>query len=551
MEPLEEEKIRVLEPKLLEPSKLALNTINCHYEKNFKNKQIVCIIPENKKLIKRKILKRWEAWTEHVNERGDTFYFNPQTKDKVWKRPPVAGDEVDFWWKKKDKKNKNIDEFIENYNSNPQYNNIISPEVIKNFNKKIEVAIPNNDFFLVPYFASACWRKKKLIDVAYTSTPFASLPGNWKSEYFDKEHKDDIPQFREILPDTYMCVNTFYTEYMISLFFSDFYTHGKSIHFVPVEDNSFSTCLTVLDQKETPPEDPPNISINELFVMKRIEGNSLFHMNNPAKRSLPPDKEEYQNACLIQVLHSIAVYQKEEISHNDLHGSNIMIEQILLDTQWEGKELINYDYFQYKLGDNKNLYIPFVPFIIKIIDFGVSCKYSEPPILNIQVMKGETGDDVALISDPQKTHKVVIPPNWFFPAYDVLIFLFSFCLAISPENLLGQQILWVALNFPALQANEPWAMEMAKTITNLPAEYNGEEFYAEYNKWNVQCVTGFNSEQKVNRIQVVLEGNIWTRYKELTSLSLLQTCMTQVPILKNYINKPSEDKKCVILGKEI
>ena len=205
MEPLEEEKIRVLEPKLLEPSKLALNTINCHYEKNFKNKQIVFIIPENKKLIKRKILKRWEAWTEHVDEKGNTFYFNPKTGDNVWKRPPPGGEwtthvnergdifysnpktgdnvwerpvgaEVDFWWKKKDKKNKNIDEFIENYNS--QYNNIISPEVIKNFNKKIEIAIPDNDFFLVPYFASACWRKKKLI-VASTSTPFASFPENW------------------------------------------------------------------------------------------------------------------------------------------------------------------------------------------------------------------------------------------------------------------------------------------------------------------------------------------------------------------------------------
>ena len=48
-----------------------------------------------------------------------------------------------------------------------------------------------------------------------------------------------------------MCVNPFYTEYVISLFFSDFYTHKKSIHFVLVEDNSFSTCLTVLEPEET------------------------------------------------------------------------------------------------------------------------------------------------------------------------------------------------------------------------------------------------------------------------------------------------------------
>ena len=131
------------------------------------------------------------------------------------------------------------------------------------------------------------------------------------------------------------------------------------------------------------------------------------------------------------------------------------------------------------------------------------------------------------------------------------MFLCNFCLAISPENLLGQQILWVALNFPALQANESRAMEMAKTITNLPAEYNGKEFFAKYNKWDVQCVIGFNSKQKYHRPQVVLEANIITRYEDLTSLSLLQACMTQVPVLKNYINKPSEDKKCVILGEGI
>ena len=53
MYPLEEKKERV-QFKLLEPSKLAINTVNCHYEKFFKNSECV-IISEDKKLIKRKI----------------------------------------------------------------------------------------------------------------------------------------------------------------------------------------------------------------------------------------------------------------------------------------------------------------------------------------------------------------------------------------------------------------------------------------------------------------------------------------------------------------
>ena len=309
-----------LEPKLLKPSNLALETVNCPYEEFFHNRQPVTISPKNKKkLIKRKIL---ELLSPNKN-----YHFSWDAGQKL-----LDPERADFWWEKKSKY-ANIDHFI-------HYFNIISPTVIKYFNNQIDdqlkemsrqaklreretslaknpsegqtVSAPqilsDTNFFLVPFFASKCYRKEP-IQVSQTLTPFASLPENWGEECYQQKHRANNPAPIIIPPSAYMCVNPFYTEYVISLFFSDFYTHKKSIHFVLVEDNSFSTCLTVLEPEETKLNEP-NISINELFIMERIEGYPLWDKQDPGKRPLPSEKE-YQNACLIQVLHSIAVYQKD------------------------------------------------------------------------------------------------------------------------------------------------------------------------------------------------------------------------------------------------
>jgi len=548
-----------LEPKLLKPSNLALETVNCPYEEFFHNRQPVTISPKNKKkLIKRKIL---ELLSPNKN-----YHFSWDATGQKLLDPERA----DFWWEKKSKY-ANIDHFI-------HYFNIISPSVIKYFNNQIDdqlkemsrqaklreretslaknpsegqtVSAPqilsDTNFFLVPFFASKCYRKEP-IQVSQTLTPFASLPENWGEECYQQKHRANNPAPIIIPPSAYMCVNPFYTEYVISLFFSDFYTHKKSIHFVLVEDNSFSTCLTVLEPEETKINEP-NISINELFIMERIEGYPLWDKQDPGKRPLPSEKE-YQNACLIQVLHSIAVYQKELISHNDLHGGNILIEQMLFSTRWNNQELINYDYFQYKLEDNENLYIPFVPFIAKIIDFGLSCKYSEPQILNNKIMKGMIDSEVHLRSDENKIHKVVIPPNWYFPAYDVLMFLINFCVFLFPENLLAQQILWVALRFSELEEYNDWPHEehLPERLT-LPTETNAKEFYLKHNAFAVQCITGYNFDHSDSKIQIVLEDNVIANYKNLDASSLLKKCINNKAILKPYTKKSTPKRKCIILG---
>ena len=515
-----------IEDKEDEDAPLALNKISCKYAQRFYNKgpkENVAFIPERKQLIKRRILKL-------------------QNKDTSFK-------DADFWWEPKE--NRSLLEFILQENLKPGYNNYIPQRAIEELNKQIKVLTTKNkelnNFFLVPYFAANC-RRKFPITVFKALTPIASLYHNWGNDCFERKLiRIDPPPTFEISPNINMCINPFYTEYMISLICSNLYTEGDSIHFVPVERNSFSTCLTVEKKQKRRQKrssnNPPVISIQEFFIMDRIEGYPI--KDKPLRESVPYKDVD---VCLIQVLHSIAVYQRKQISHNDLHSENILIEQILLNTKWNHQELINYTHFQYDLGDAGSLYTPFVPFLIKIIDFGLSCKYSQPPILNRRIMEGSIRTLVHL-ENSKEMHRVVIPPNWYFPAYDVLMFLINFCVVLFPENLLGQQILWVALYFPHIPDTGPWdpVSITGKDIFKITTD--PKTFYTNYNSGWTDCITGFNPIHKPpNQIQVVLENNLIERYKGLNALSLLKKCINNKYILKAFTEKPSEGKSCIILG---
>ena len=509
-----------------EDAPFALNKTSCKYAQHFYNKspnENVAFIPGQKRLIKRRILQL-------------------QNENTSFK-------ESDFWWDPKG--DRTLSDFMLQENLKPGYNNHIPLRAIEELNKEIDALTTKNgdpnDFFLVPYFSAKCYRKFP-ITTPQTLTPIGSLDKNWSRYCFNREMFRGSPPLINLPPDINMCVNPFYTEYMISLICSDLVTGGTSIHFVPVEKNSFSTCLTVEKsqkrRKRRSSTPPPTISLQEFFVMDRVEGYPI--KNKPLREGTPYADLD---VCLIQVLHSIAVYQQKQISHNDLHSENILVEQILLHTKWDRQELINYAYFQYDLGETGSLYTPFAPFLIKIIDFGLSCKYSAPPILNRRIIEGAIRTLVPLKTDSGETHAVVIPPNWYFPAYDVLMFLINFCVVLFPENLLGQNILWVALHFPEIPETGPWnpapiiGEDIFKTTTDP------KTFYKNYNEKWTGCITGFNPlHEPPNQIQVVLERNLIGRYNDLDALSLLKKCINNEYILKAFTEKPSEGKSCIILG---
>ena len=146
------------------------------------------------------------------------------------------------------------------------------------------------------------------------------------------------------------------------------------------------------------------------------------------------------------------------------------------------------------------------------------------------------------VGEPLGNPQSLIPPNWYFPAYDILIFLFTFCTFLFPQNLLGQKILWVALHFPDIPENEEWTF-----LEHIEEERDPTQFYLKYNKKWVTCIRDVNPTlQQLS--QVTLEINIIDRYEKLNSSSLLQKCMNNPSILQSYTHKPSNDQKCIILG---
>ena len=93
------------------------------------------------------------------------------------------------------------------------------------------------------------------------------------------------------------------------------------------------------------------------------------------------DEDIFINS-MVQVLFAIAYYQtKWKISHNDLHSNNIFVEYVNEETTYKGEKLINADYYHYKVG-SKDFYIHASPVIVKIGDYGLAEKYSEPVIIS-------------------------------------------------------------------------------------------------------------------------------------------------------------------------
>nr|QBK93907.1 MAG: protein kinase [Pithovirus LCPAC406] len=153
---------------------------------------------------------------------------------------------------------------------------------------------------------------------------------------------------------TYLCRNETYSEFLISLLCSGL-AKSRSINFMDIMD--LSMC----------PESKLG-EVSYMFQEKMIGalGDGLIKIDD---------------SILIQVFHAIACYQENyAISHNDLHTGNILY------TEYVGLEETTHLAF---VLDDVILYIPKPKYIIKIGDFGRSCKYSDFMILNYDVVNNE------------------------------------------------------------------------------------------------------------------------------------------------------------------
>lgn len=278
---------------------------------------------------------------------------------------------------------------------------------------------------LCPFLSGNCKIKyvKKLGEGAQGVVYEIDFPHKGSKQYVVKKsieeryHKCNRKKFYErfdgegitkISPRSIIC-DVQYSEYAISLLVGELFRREICINFVDVF--AFAVCTD---------QDAKHKTYNYTFMEKanstlRKKGNCIFGSSK--------NKTTLTNVLLIQILFAMAVYQKEyEIVHGDLHGDNIFLfygENI----KWKGKKITKVDYFEYNIA-GRAIYMPAIPIIAKIGDFGFAVKYSKNMIGNSYVL--ETGYD-------QKDGRGPIVPNFYTKAYD-LIYLVDEFRESNPSN---------------------------------------------------------------------------------------------------------------------
>ena len=218
-----------------------------------------------------------------------------------------------------------------------------------------------------------------------------------------------------------------YSEYAISLLLGELVRGGTCINFMDVF--AFSMCKNPF-------------SLSQYTFMEQIDG-SLRHkigciMEKPrGDKSLGKitlaDRHKLTNSIFIQTLFALAVIdRKYQIVHGDLHDDNIFLVHDP-DLEWKGERIGNYDYYEYRI-DGVSIYIPGVPLIVKLGDFGLAVKYSAPMIGNITTM--EIGFDQDDGDGPWL-------PNFYTPAYDTTFVTYIFRERNPSNEFIKQIAAWV------------------------------------------------------------------------------------------------------------
>lgn len=148
------------------------------------------------------------------------------------------------------------------------------------------------------------------------------------------------------------------SEYLLYLKCSKF-LEGESPHFI--ETGSFAHCKKADPGKKT--NSRVRSSLN--FFIQKVDG--IVHDDY---KCFDPYAVFVQGIACLKLLH------KHKISHNDLKMDNLGYVKIKDTDMWKGKRIVEYDYFEYRIG-RKSVYIPFTPYLVKVLDFGLSIDYGD------------------------------------------------------------------------------------------------------------------------------------------------------------------------------
>jgi len=159
----------------------------------------------------------------------------------------------------------------------------------------------------------------------------------------------------------------------------------------------------------------------ELFdysFLEYIQGDQL-QKTLPSLVSANPNDDDLIASIVIQTIFAISVLQRKfGIQHNDLHLGNIMLQELItgdgIPAMFGLYDLSQAEYLKYEI-DGKEIYLKNNGFLVKIVDFGYSVKYSEPIIGRKDLARG-TGPFAR-----------VVVPAWQDTSYDFLLFFFGMC----------------------------------------------------------------------------------------------------------------------------
>lgn len=218
-------------------------------------------------------------------------------------------------------------------------------------------------------------------------------------------------------PGSYLCSTSAYSEFFIGAMVGESYRSDQCINFFDVY--SLFTCPS---QNASPDATPPGDTIyNQYIFMDRIHDE---YRNLLGENFLNHTKKEINDNIYVQLIFAIAFYQeKYQLSHNDLHPGNLFAEIIRGTTMFRGQLLYQARWFHYKIGE-RDLYLPAIPLIVKIGDFGLAVKFSTPIVGNKEVFQ----------SGFAKKGGRPLVPNTYMPQYDAIYATNTFASNLGEED---------------------------------------------------------------------------------------------------------------------
>lgn len=312
------------------------------------------------------------------------------------------------------------------------------------------------------------------------------------------------------IPDkSYVCSSEAFSELAISLYVGELYRTGTCANFF----NTYSmfTCIGYDgDTSETEGEE----LYTQYTFMDKIDGDLNKYRGCVAwDKYMEESKRIPSEICdgvYVQTLCAIAMYQHYlQLSHNDLHTGNLFVELVNDKTMFNRKLIKEYDYYHYHIS-GYNIYLPAIPLVVKIGDYGLSTKYSKPVIASHEVM-------VDGMNTQDGTGAWI--PNIYIPQYDSLYFT-----------------AW-------------YAMTMVKGDTFG----NATSLLSECIKFMCKDIEGVDDDAKISESLItsgyIKPGNRRPVLSNLIKLDVKNAMDTLLnPVLKYYGNKPPVGSNVITLG---